>query len=72
MADGHQRMAWTHTATLAVWFHSTITGESIDPQYVMPLRYRDLSEPAEKSEAAKKRETDVALFALEQFFTQGK
>lgn len=40
MADGRQRAEWQRVSSLAARIHLTMTGEAIDPDDLIPDRYR--------------------------------
>lgn len=73
LADGRHKAEWTRTASLAVWIHRSMTGESVDPLWVIPKRYRpEVPKPPPKSAEQEKRETQAAMTLLENYFTQGQ
>lgn len=72
LADGRNKSEWARTATLATWFHRSLTGESIEPAWVIPKRYRPpMPKPAPRTEEQDRRDTQAALTLIGSFLTQG-
>jgi len=71
MCDGRQRAEWQRTAALAVRVHASMTGEALDPNEMIPDRYRVAVPEREKTPEDEARENRCAWGLLDAAFNPG-
>jgi hypothetical protein len=71
LSDGRQRAEWGRVASLAAQIHKTMTGERIDPNVLIPERYREERCEQVKTPEQIEHENRLAWGYLNSFFTRG-
>lgn len=70
-ADGRLRAEWMQTASMMAWVAAKLTGEEIEPQDLMPTRYRPpVPKPPEKTPELIAHEGRMAWLLLDSYFQQ--
>lgn len=70
-ADGRQESEWRRVASLAASVHHSFTGEAVDPEKLMPERYRIATVEREKTQAEIDHEGKCAWALLDAAFNPG-